>query len=34
VLITPDGTRVVTMPDGTQRVFRPGQKINRRRRYP
>jgi hypothetical protein len=29
-----DGTRVLILPDGSRRVFRPGEKIERRKRFP
>ncbi|MDQ2936890.1 MAG: protein kinase [Acidobacteriota bacterium] len=34
IVTSPDGTRVLIMPNGTRRVFRPGEKINRRNRLP
>lgn len=32
IITSPDGTRVLILPDGTRRVFRPGEKIDRRKR--
>ncbi len=34
IITSADGTRVVTFPNGTTRIFRRGERINRRRIYP
>ncbi|MDQ6652643.1 MAG: T-complex 10 C-terminal domain-containing protein, partial [Acidobacteriota bacterium] len=33
LITSPDGTRVLILPDGSRRVFRPGERIERRKRF-
>ena len=34
LITSPDGTRVLILPDGSRRVFRPGERMDRRKRFP
>jgi hypothetical protein len=33
LITSPDGTRVLVLPDGSRRVFRPGERMDRRKRF-